>query len=90
MRYCLFDYPFCDRSLWNSSVDTADRPFATASATILSDTQSDQEAVSFMLYHDEQLQTFSRIQRAADGVVDVTSDVEDYEAQESSEEEEEY
>ena len=43
-----------------------------------------------LLYHDEQLQTFSRIQRAADGVVDVTSDVEDYEAQESSEEEEEY
>jgi len=87
VRYCLFDYPFCDRSLWNSSVDSPDRPYATASARIRN--QSEQEAVSFMLYHDEQLKTFSRIQREADGIVDIVADVEGEEVLESSDDDEE-
>ena len=67
-RFALFDYPFCDRSLWNSSLDTTQRPYATA--------LSEEEEVSFMLYHDQQLNTFRKIQREAEGIPISNSDTE--------------
>ena len=68
VRFALFDYPFCDRSLWNSSLDTTQRPYATA--------LSEEEEVSFMLYHDQQLNTFRNIQREAEGLPFTNSDTE--------------
>jgi len=50
VRFCIFEYPSCDRSLWKSSLDTTDRAYATA--------LSEETDTSFMLYHDQQLYTF--------------------------------
>lgn len=55
VRFCIFDYPSCDRSLWNSSLDTTDRAYATAS--------SEEAGTSFMLYHDQQLNTFRSLEQ---------------------------
>jgi len=62
VRFCLFDYPSCDRSLWNSSTDTTERAYATAAS-------AEEADVGFMLYHDEQLSTFCVLEQQANGVL---------------------
>ena len=58
----MIDCPSCDRSLWNSSLETTERAYATASS-------SEESDISFMLYHDDQLSTFRNIEREADGII---------------------
>ena len=51
-----------------SSLDNTQRPYETA--------LSEEEEVSFMLYHDQQLNTFRKIQREAEGLPFTNSDTE--------------
>ena len=73
VRFCLFDYPSCDRSLWNSSLDTTERPYATAT--------SEETDVGFMLYHNEQFNVYHDLEREAnapitdDNVADESDDL---------------
>ena len=66
VRFCIFDYPSCDRSLWNSSLEIAERPYSQASAA--AGYADDINQQPFLLYHDSLKENFRQIFHEANGI----------------------